>query len=901
VTPPGWMERLYRLLLRVYPTRFRQRFGDGMCEAFGQEAAAARAAGAGRFLRFTVLTLADVLRFGLAERRPAARWRPTSYQPPGVRMRSAFTTDWRDAWRALASTPLVSTIAVLSLALGIGANLALFSILNGLLYKTLPVRNPDRLALLDQGSWTNPIWEQVRNHASEVADGGFAWAVQRFDLSATGADVVDGLYVSGRMFDVLGVDPARGQLLTDRDDSAALPDGAVAVISDRFWRDRFGRAADAVGRSISIERVPFTIVGVTPPGFFGVDVGGSFDVAIPLATERLIRGTASSLAGRRSWWMNIMLRLRPGQTLADATAALRAVQPQIRAETLPPGVRAEEEYLEAPLTLVSGASGRSWVRTRYERPLTAIMIVAGAVLLVACANIANLMLARAVARRHELSVRIALGASRLRVSRQLLAESALMTVAGTLAGSLFAVWASGALVAQISTPGLRVFIDLATDWRVVAFGAGLAVAIALLFGLAPALGVSALQPNEALKAQSRGSGAEGRFAMRHVLVVLQVALSLALVVAAGLLTRTFVSLDTRPAGFDRDSTLVARVGLRAADFRPEIRLDLLERMRSAAAALPGVSEAALSFTTPVSNTGWNTRIQMAGRSLNPRARTSWVNAVSPGWFRTYGVRMAEGRDFTRADMLTTRVAVVNRSFARKFLATEHPIGLTFSEDPPAGEPAKAPVEVVGLVEDAVYRSLRSEMTPTMYIPLGMEEQPTSMALGVRVASGDPLALSKAVEAVIGREAPQATVVIRSLADQVAASLAQERLVARLSAFFGGLALVLAALGLYGVTAYAVTRRRVEIGIRMALGANPASVVRLVIVRVGWLVGLGIVAGGALSLWAVRFIATLLYGLEPWDPATFAGAAAILGAVSALAGWIPARRASRIDPTIALRP
>jgi predicted permease len=801
----------------------------------------------------------------------------------------------------LSATPLVTAIAVLSLALGIGANTALFSIVNGLILRPLPVRDPGRLVLLDQGSWTNPIWEEIRTRQTEIADGAFAWAADRFDVSTAGTtDPVDGLFVSGRMFEVLGVAAVRGRPLTEADDVRSRPeDAAVAEISYGFWQRRYGGAADVIGRRMSINRMPFTIVGVTPLGFEGPDVGRSYDVAVPLAAERLLRGPESALDRRMAWWLNIMLRLQPGQSLGAAMDRLRVSQPHIREATLPAYRQADDlaDYLRAPFTLVPAANGRSSLRSRYERPLTTIMIVVGMVLLIACANIANLMMARAVARRHELSVRLALGASRFRLARQLFVESVLLTAGGAALGMLFANWGSRTLVAQLSTPGNPVHLDLSLDWRVLAFTTAVAVLTALLFGLAPAIGVSGLAPNDALKDHGRGIPGGGRMGFRSALVVMQVALSLTLVVAAGLFTRTFAALVTREAGFDQQGVLIVKISLESTRIARDARTQLFERLRQAAASLPGVRSAATSFTTPVSNTGWNTRIAEPASKLGPRERMSLVNAISPGWFDTYGIRLSAGRDFDWGDRMgTTQVAIVNRTFARRFLKSENPIGLTFAEDGP-GDPLYL---VVGLVEDSVYRSLRSEMMPTLYLAMGQRKDATTNAIGIRIAAGDPLALAKPLADALNREEPNATLSFLSLADQVGASLTQERLVATLSAFFGALALVLAALGLYGVASYAVNRRRTEIGIRMALGANSGEVVRLVLVRLGWLVGAGLIAGAGLSLWATRFMRTLLYGLEPHDPVTFACAAVVLALVGGLAGWLPARRASRIDPTIALR-
>ena len=892
-------DRLFGLLLRAYPPQTRERFGDGMRFAMSRDLEAARTRGPRAVAAFWGTTMVDTCRFALAERRG------------GFAMRGMFTVDWRDAWRSLRSAPLVTTFAVLSLALGIGGVTALFSILNSLALKPLPVRDPQHLVLLSETgapdtSWTNPIWEAVRDRRQAFAEGAFAWATDRFNLSPTASsDIVDGLWISGSLFEVLGVAPVLGRAIEQSDDvRGGGRDGAVAVISHNFWQRRFGGAADVVGRTLTIERVPFTIVGVSPAGFFGPDVGRGFDVAIPLGTEPLVRPRDHALDERSTWWMNVMARLKPGLTLEEATARLQALQPEIRDATMPPVRKLDQSrYLSSPFLLVPAAAGRSPLRRQYGEPLTILLWVSGLVLLIASANIANLLIARASSRRHELTLRLALGASRSRIARQLLAESLVLASTGAMLGLALARWGSRVLIAQLTTFAAAVQIDLGLDWRVLAFATGITALAAILFGVAPALTVGRLSPNDALKEQGRSAPLERRGGLRQASVILQVAASLTLVVGAGLFTRTFVALSTKDVGFTRGGVLLVTANVDRNPVDGLARIALFQRFAEAARSLPGVAASGVSLTTPVARAGMNTMVAVPdGSTLSRRERMSWVNQITPGWLGTFGFHLSAGRDFDGRDRPGGPLAaIVNRAFERRFLGGRPALGATFRTTFPGPSAGNPVYEVVGVVEDAVYRSLRGPMDPTMFLPVGQAEGlPPSITIAVRPAAGPPSSLAHAVAAAIEKQDPAAVLSFRTLSDQIDASLTQERLVATLAGFFGVLGLLLAAVGLYGVTASAVASRRAEIGIRMALGASARGVVAMVLRRVAWLVGLGIILGGGLSIWAAKFIKTLLYGLDARDPTTFVAAAALLTFVATVAAWLPARRASRIDPMRVLR-
>jgi putative ABC transport system permease protein len=822
--------------------------------------------------------------------------------------------DLRDAIRALRAAPIVAAVAILSLALGIGANTAIFSIVNSLLLRSLPVHEPERLVMLNTpkesaASWTYPMWEEVRRRQTLV-DGAAAYSIPRFNVSRSGqTDFVEGLYVNGEFFAVLGVPAMLGRVLAQADDRrGGGPDGPVAVISYSYWQRRFGGAATAIGSPITLERVPFTIVGVTPPSFFGPVIGRGFDVAVPFGTEPLLRAR-SALDERGFWWVEIMLRLKAGQTLESATTAWRGVQPQIREATMPPRGRPQDlaAYLKEPFTLTRASAGAPFARTRFGTPVLALMGVVALVLLIACANIANLMLARSSARRREIAIRAALGASRWRLARLLFVESVVLSALGGALGLLFARWAGQLLVQQMSTATRRLVLDLTIDWRLLGFTMGAAMMTAILFGTVPAFRATRVKANDALKDQARGLAGEGRLGFANFLVVTQIALSLILVVAAGLFVGTFARLATLDLGFDSDRVLVAQVNAQRSRTKPDLesRTGLYERLRLAAMAVPGVATASASEVTPVAGMTIVYRVRVPGAPDMPeRERTVLMNVVSPDFFRTFGTRLLAGRDIDVNDTRTSEpVAIVNEAFARKFMNGANPTGRTVEQE---GSPARPAVlrRVVGYVEDAVYADPRRPLSPTTYVPLTqITESPFltgATQISVRAEQGSPALLTRGVAHALTSVDPDVALTFRPLADQIRSSLAQERVVAMLAGFFGGLALLLAALGLYGVTAYSVGRRKAEIGIRMALGAEPRAVLRMVLGRVAVLIFAGVMVGTVASLWAARFVSTLLFGLEPRDPATLAVAAAVLVAIGGVAGWLPARRAARIDPAQVLR-
>jgi predicted permease len=841
----------------------------------------------------------------LAQDRSRDVWQPRWLQGLGQDVRLAF--------RALAAAPIVSLAAVFSLALGIGANTATFSLINSLLLRTLPVASAERLVTIttprsiglggSAAAWPYPVWQQLWQRR-EMFDGIVAWSSTRFNIASGGeTEFVQGLWVDGSYFETLGVPAILGRTFRlDDDRRGGGNDGPVAVISYAFWRRRFGGAADAIGRTLTLEHVPFTVVGVAPPEFFGSEVGRTFDVALPIGTEPLLHGGDSWLDGMQ-YQLSVMARLKPGDSASRVTTKLRGIQPVIREATLPRG-NDPSRYLAEPFALAP--AGSSYIRGRYGRALMTLMVVVGLVLLVACANIANLLLARVAARGHELSVRLALGAPRWRLVRQLFTESAVLSAIGTLSALLVADWGSRMLVQQISTRNNSVFLDLSIDWRVLAFTTGVAVATTVLFGSGPALRSSSGVPVGAMSSRVRGPSSDPRTALASSLIVLQVSLSVVLVVAAGLFVRTFTALSTRPLGFEHENVLLVTVNAQRADVAPAARMAMFERVREAIGQLPEVADAALSTQTPISGGGMVLpRIDVSGGATVPATilggiANAYGNVVSPTWLNTMGMPLVAGRAFTAADRQgSLRVAVVNQAVSSAFLNGENPIGHSLTLGP-----NETPLDIVGMVADSIYLSIREPVPPTVYLPLAQSAIPppmlASLNLSVRAATGSPARLTRGIIAAAARVDPDLALTFRPLADQVGASVTQERVVAMLSGFFGALALLLAGVGLYGVTAYAVNRRRREIGIRIALGAARQRVVAMVLSRVTRLVALGIVIGTAVSIWASRFVATLLYDVEPRDPATIASAAAVLAFVGLAAGWLPARRAAHVDPAVVLR-
>jgi predicted permease len=819
--------------------------------------------------------------------------------------------DVRLAVRALLATPVVSVVAVLSLTLGVGANSAIFSLLNTLVLRELPVHEPERLVTVSSDfalghgfrngiGWSYDMWRRFEQQPSSF-DSGFAWTWAGFNLAAGGPEErVRGMIASGAFFTTLGVSALAGRTFTPADDvRGGGPQGPVAVISYALWQRRFGGAASVIGSNLSIDHVPFTIIGVTPPEFFGIEIGESLDVVVPLGTDRLLKGPRTLLDNPGALLLTVMLRLRPDQSLASATSAIRAMQPQILGSDpsrLPQFLK--EAYVLVPAG--TGSTDKTQLRQRYEHPLLVMTAVVGLVLLIACVNIANLLLARAASRRHEFSVRLALGASRVRLARQLFVESFLLAAIGAVAGLIAGMVGSRLLVSQLSPSGDPMVLTLALDGRVIGFTAAVAAMTAVGFGTVPAFRATRIAPIDAMKG-ARAASALGRAGVSRGLVVVQVALSLVLLCAAGLFLETFRRLSDVPIGFDADRVLVATVDTSRVSAAPEDRDRFAAGLIAAAATAPSVAHAAASLATPGPGGGANLMTDARGRAVNV-GRRILMNAVTPGWFSTYGVRMRAGRDFADTDTATgPPVAIVNETFARAFSPGRSVLGEELDDTS-----TNKKRTIVGFVDDVVYGSRRDEAGPQAYVPfaqaagLGPPSARTLLQISVRTAGGTMPPIIRGVTGAIGGVDPRLSFGFRVVGDSERASLAQERLIAWLSGFFAMLAALLAALGLYGVTAYGVSRRETEIGVRLALGGSAGSIVRLVLSRTATLVVVGALVGVVASLWLSRFVAALVYGLEPRDPVIISLSVAVLAVVAGMAAWLPARRAARINPAELLR-
>ena len=825
-------------------------------------------------------------------------------------------TVWQDlryGARLLRRNPAFTAVALLSLMLGIGANTAIFQLLDAVRLRSLPVKDPSQLVevrlagtapragnvITRYAQLTNPQWERLRAD-QQAFSSMLAWAPMRLNL-ASGGEIryAQAIFVSGNFFEMLGVSAARGRLLATADDQRGC-NSRAAVISHAFWQREYGGNPAIVGRPIRLENHALDIVGVAPEGFYGVEVGRMFDVAVPICSGAELGGDSGMLDDNFICWLSTMGRLRPGWSVERATAYLQTISPTLFRETASP--RLDPEQIEASekfrLEAVPRGGGFSSLRTRYEAPLWLLLGLSTLVLLVACANLANLLLARAGTRAREMAVRLATGASRGRIVRQLLSESLLLAAIGTLLGAMLARAISAALVSFLSTGRDPLSVPIALDWRVLGFTAATAVATTILFGLAPALRATSAPLESVMRTSSRGlTASRGRFGWQRALVVAQVALSLVMVTVALLFALSLRNLTGVDTGFSVDNLVVADIdfgGLAVpADRRLRLQRELLDGVRS----IPGVTSAAQVSFVPFG--GWSSRDEVRMEERPQHQLPASMNDVSARYFETMRTPLVAGRDFGDRDASgSPTVVIVNQTFARRYLGGTSAIGQRIQMR--TGPRQWSTAEIVGLVNDTTYDDLREPFQPIVYRAAAQERDPSS-DLRVVLRSGLPLAgVRSAVTKMAARHNSEITLSFRAFPTMMRETLLRDWLMATLSGFFGVLAILLASIGLYGVMAYMVASRRNEIGIRLALGADRHSIIRMVMREAILLVSVGLGLGALLATMASNAAKAMLFGLAPTDPLALVAAIAILAATGAAATIIPALRAGRLQPTSALR-
>jgi predicted permease len=834
--------------------------------------------------------------------------------------------DLRYALRMLRRSPGFAVVAALLLALGIGANTAIFSVVDAVLLKSLPVKDPERLVLLshtnsgeysDRFSYSN--YEQIRDH-DQTLSGVLAYYPLRLTVIVDGwpEPALNGQLVTGSYYQVLGVNAMLGRTIAPEDDRApgAHP---VCVISHGYWQRRFGGDPGVVGKTIHLGGYPFTVIGVTPPEFFGTEVCSAMDISAPLMMQQQVTPGIRSFVNENWERFRLMGRLRPGMTMEQALASLGLLYQQyvdnkvvaLYSSLNDKAINEADHYkANARLMVASGSQGLSDLRQQFSQPLSVLMCVVALVLGVACANLAGLLLARGVARRKEMAVLLAIGAGRLRLVRQLFTESLLLACLGSLLGLLLAWWGTRLFLPLVSQGEIPIYLSLNLDFRMLGFTAGVVVLTSMLFGLAPAFVTTRVELQSALKQDSQAMGGRRALSFGRVLVIAQVALSLLLLVGAGLFVRSLRNLQHVETGYARENVLVLKLEPVGSDDKGPQHTAFYDELLRRVKALPGVRQASLIGYSPISRREWLVMGQNPEESKNPMYVEGYTPRldedmtinhmqVYPHSFATLGIPLLAGRDFGPQDTRQSPlVAVISESMARRFFGAENPIGRRFGIAYPV---RCCPMEIIGVVKDAKYISLRQESRPMFYRPFAQANTSMGqMTLVVRTA-GDTAPIAAAVQREARALDPgMPRFEVEPLAAQLDASLTQERLVATLASVFGLLALLLACIGLYGVMAYDVARRTHEIGIRMALGASARRVVQLVLRETLWLVGIGIVIGLGATWAATRWVASLLFGLQPHDPLTIGLAVLVLLAVAAVAGYLPARRATRVDPLVALK-
>jgi len=818
--------------------------------------------------------------------------------------------DLRFALRALRKSPAFTVTAILTLALGIGANTAIFQLLDTVRLRTLPVADPSSLANVqikgglqefgirsNDASLSYALWQQIRVQQQGFS-GLFAWATTQVGYGqGVQQRLAESLWLTGDLFPTLGLLPYRGRLFGPEDDHPDCGTPGV-VISYALWQSEFAGRDSAIGSKIVIVNSPVEIIGVTPPSFFGLEVGKQFEVALPFCSRSTLYPGDTILARHDYFWLTVTGRLKSGWSLQRASSQLTAISPGIFESTAPADYGEPElaKYRNFKLAAYSSGNGVSALRQRYDTSLWLLLGITGLVLLIACANLANLMLVRASAREKEMAVRLALGASRGRVVQQLLVESLILAISGSILGTCLAPVFSGTMVKFLSTEHDPLQLAMGIDWRVLTFAVLMAVSTCVVFGLAPALRSSRTEPAAVLKMGGRGMTAgQKRFSFQRTLVVSQIAFSLVLLGGAVLFVRSFWNLTTLDPGFTEKGILLMQVNFRSLGLPTNryesFKHELLEQIRS----IPLVEAAATSTHVPLNNSNWSLGVRIG--TAERESRFTWV---SPGYFQTMRIPLLAGRDFNERDTADSpHVAIVNETFVRRFLGGVNPIGKSFRTIAELNYP-ETEYQVVGVVKDTKYADLRDATPPISFVPAPQfPDKWYWTALFIRSSSPPPVLVS-ALREKMNQLYPDVKVEYHMFQTSIQEGLVRERMMAVLSGFFGMLAALLAMIGLYGVISYIIAMRRNEIGIRMALGASRRDVVAIVLRQTLVLLALGLGIGLVLAVAATSGARALLFGLRPADPVSLAGAALFLAAVALAASFWPAYRASRFNPMKSLR-
>jgi predicted permease len=828
--------------------------------------------------------------------------------------------DLRLGMRVLRKSPGFAVVAVSSLALGIGANTAIFTVAKRVLLDRLPVRHPEELRLLTWRSGHERLVPPVWGDVWSTADGGlgsdafsypviealgrkseaFADLVAFKDVSVTATvgnlpQVVDAELVSGNTFAAMGVQALAGRPLTQADDTAGA---RVAVVGEGFWRERMGAAP--MGTTIHLNGVPVVVVGVAPARFSGLTMGQRMAVFVPIAMQPVVvpraqLSTVSLLNNPQSWWVSALVRLRPEVTEARAQAELDAVLRQAAG----PALKKTPETNAFRLELTPGARGADALSGDLTEVSYVLMGLSGLVLLLACVNLANLLLARASARQREMATRLALGAGRWRIARQSLTESLLLAGMGGAAGLLLGFVARNAIPRMLAEPGMdKQPLEVMFDWQVVAFTAAVALVTGILFGLAPAWQAIRVQGNAALKEGPRATTGRQGVWLGKALVVAQVALSVLLLVGAGLFVRTLQNLGSQALGFRADHLLLFRLNPPRSRYNDAGIRALFGRLEERLAELPGVQSMTLSNIALVGDGHSGSLFHVVGRPPDAEPVRVQTNGVGTDYLKTMGIPLLRGRGFGPQDTATSeRVAVINETLGRQFFPKGDALGSSFEVDP---EDEPGPVTIVGIAADTRYADMRTETPPLFYAPYQQQLGAGRMVVELRTQAepGSVLAEARAAVAAIDPDLP--LIEVRTMEEQIRGTMAQARTFARLTSGFGLLALMLAAIGVYGILSYAVALRTGEIGIRLALGAQTQAVRWMVLRESLGLLGVGLLAGVPIAMGLARMVQAQLFGLKAFDPWTFVGAAGVVGLMTVLAAWLPARRAAKVDPMVALR-